>query len=93
MARGPERTEPVEVLSDGAVIATATCFLATFEDGGERRWRGFLASIAPAGGLRTGSYELRFASGATSEIEVRELRTEPREQAIFRGLGEPPALG
>jgi hypothetical protein len=90
-SRGPERREPVEVLRDGAAVARATCFLATFEVDGERRWRGFLASIEPAGALEAGHYTLRLDSGATAEIEVRESRADPRAQAVFAGLGPPPA--
>lgn len=89
-SRGPERREPVEVLRGGAVVARATCFLATFEVDGERRWRGFLASIEPAGALETGPHTLRLESGVAAEIEVREVRAEPREQAVFTGRGEPP---
>ncbi len=88
--RGPERREVVEVLRAGVVVARATCFLATFEVEGARRWRGFLASIEPAGALDAGRYELRFESGAAAGVEVREVRAEPREQAVFTGLGEPP---
>ena len=90
-ARGPERRESVEVLRGEAVVAHAVCFLATFEEAGAQRWRGFLASIEPPGALEASAYVLRFASGATAGISVREVRTEPREQAIFGGLGKPPA--
>jgi hypothetical protein len=88
--RGPERREPVAVLRDGDEVARATCFIATFELDGERRWRGFLASIEPAGALERGPYALRLESGAVADIEVREIRTEPREQAVFAGLDDPP---
>lgn len=88
--RGPERRESVEVLRSDEVVARATCFLATFEVDGARRWRGFLGSIEPAGALEAGAYTLRLELGALAEIEVREVRTDPREQAVFAGLGEPP---
>jgi hypothetical protein len=88
--RGPERNEPVEVLRDGVPVASATCFLATFEADGERRWRGFLANIEPSGAVIPGTHTIRLASGVTAEIEVREVHAEPREQAVFTGRGAPP---
>ncbi len=88
--RGPQRNEPVDVMRGDAVLAAATCFFATFEDGGVERWRGFLASIGPTGAVQTGEYSLRFASGEGATISVREVRTEPREQAVFVGVGTPP---
>lgn len=89
--RGPQRNEPVEVMLGVEVIARATCFLAAFDEGGAPRWRGFLASVEPAGAIDTGEYVLRFGSGELATIVVREVRAEPREQAIFVGVGEPPA--
>jgi hypothetical protein len=75
----------------GERVAEATCFFSTFQDdAGAPRWRGFLADVAPAGALDVGRYELVLASGARAGIEVTGVRTEPREQAVFRGQGAPP---
>ena len=90
-SRGPQRNEPVEVLRGDDVVARATCFMATYEEDGVRRWRGFLASIDPPGSIAPGEYRVRLEDGATAAIAVREVRTDPREQAIFGGVGEPPA--
>jgi hypothetical protein len=76
----------------GERVASATCFFSTFEGAGAQRWRGFLADLEPAGALAPGGYEVVLDSGAHESIEVTEVRTEPREQAIFRGLGAPPPI-
>jgi hypothetical protein len=77
----------------GDRVAAATCFLSMFEDeAGAQRWRGFLGGIEPAGALGAGRYEIVVTSGARAGIEVIEVRAEPREQAIFRGLGAPPPI-
>ena len=78
----------------GRRIASAQCFFSTWADdvSGESRWRGFLSSIEPAGAVGEGTYELRLESGATATVVVSEVRTDGREQAVFNGLGEPPAV-
>jgi hypothetical protein len=93
-SRGPQQHEQVRVLEeDRREVATATCFYSmwTEEGSGEPRWRGFLASIDPPGNVFTGRYHLEFPSGVVGTVRVEEVRTEPREQAIFTGESHPPA--
>jgi len=92
-ARGPQHRLLVEVWRDDERVAAATCFFSTFEDdGGQRRWRGFLSDIEPASTFEAGPYGLVLPSGGRADIEVTEVRSEPREQAVFRGRGEPPPI-
>ncbi|MEZ4504070.1 MAG: hypothetical protein R3C39_15715 [Dehalococcoidia bacterium] len=92
-ARGPQHRLSVEVWRDDERVAAATCFFSAFEDdGGQRRWRGFLSDVDPAGSIEAGAYRLVLPSSGRADIEVTEVRTEPREQAIFRGRGEPPLI-
>ncbi len=93
-SRGPQRRAAVDVIeAGGRRVASAQCFFSTWVDdaSGESRWRGFLASIEPTGAVGEGAYELRLESGATATVTVGEVRTDGREQAVFDGVGEPPA--
>ncbi len=95
-SRGPQQREHVRVEDpSGRAVATATCFFSTWSDerSGDARWRGFLAAIEPAGAIRPGRYEIVLASGARAVVVVSELRSEPREQAVFNGVGRPPPEG
>ena len=49
--------------------------------------------IEPAGAIQPGRYEIVLGSGARATVEVIELRPDPREQAVFNGVGEPPTEG
>ena len=94
-SRGPRQRVSVEVIeAGGRRVASAQCFFSTWagDAGGEPGWRGFLSAIEPAGAVGEGTYELRLESGATAKVVVREVRTDGREQAVFNGLGEPPAV-
>ena len=90
---GPQHHLPVKVTTEaGQPVATATCFFATFEDNGAQRWRGFLTFIDPAGAVQPGTYRLDLPDGSSTSIQVREVRAERREQAIFAGLGPAPSV-
>lgn len=91
---GPQHRLPVDVTTEsGQPAATATCFFAAFtDDNGAERWRGFLTFIDPAGALAPGGYRLRLPDGGSAAIQVREIRTDQREQAVFVGVGSPPPI-
>lgn len=91
--REPQHRIQVEVVGAGADHTTATCFFSTWtEDDGDPRWRGFLAAISPPGSAQKGPAKLRLASGEEYAIEIRDVRTAGREQAVFEGSGAPPPV-
>ena len=91
---GPQHNFPVQVTTEaGEAVAKATCFFAAFtDDDGAERWRGFLTFIEPAGAVQPGAYRLELPDGGRTGIQVREIRAEKREQAIFTGVGPPPPV-